>query len=315
MDTFSVARAVVGGKAMFGVNSAAGKGYSQTHDGAVVKAMRGYLHSRYGPRNGSSHYSGRRAQDALCHAEFTVLFRLARVLGGSLRGQKIDMLVERALSSHCKYLLPIVALEMGNPEIILNGPLDDVFVVHDGKPLDPESPTGRSHRFGRLRGAGWPALDSLSHLFLADYNLRWSYEGYNDSWELDIRGLQGTASLPPFGYLGNSGKATQIEAHLSMEGHPLLGVLMEYTRFGGGLDECYYSRGKPTLSNPHFRTLHSDLRPAELYIPFSDAWPAVKEFMETDGELPKCIPWITSNDLPDNTFPVPHDPNIVAIND
>ncbi len=29
----------------------------------------------------------------------------------------------------------------------------------------------------------------------------------------------------------------------------------------------------------------------------------VREFMETDGALPKCIAWIANRDLPPNTFP------------
>jgi hypothetical protein len=33
---------------------------------------------------------------------------------------------------------------------------------------------------------------------------------------------------------------------------------------------------------------------------------AVKEFIETDGALPKSIEWIANRDLPPNTFPEPH---------
>jgi hypothetical protein len=32
---------------------------------------------------------------------------------------------------------------------------------------------------------------------------------------------------------------------------------------------------------------------------------AVKEFIETDGELSKSIEWIANKDLPPNTFPEP----------
>jgi hypothetical protein len=31
----------------------------------------------------------------------------------------------------------------------------------------------------------------------------------------------------------------------------------------------------------------------------------VKEFIETDGQLPKCIEWVADNDLPPGTFPDP----------
>jgi hypothetical protein len=45
-----------------------------------------------------------------------------------------------------------------------------------------------------------------------------------------------------------------------------------------------------------------------LFIPFPVAWKAVKEFMETDGELPRSIEWIATGDLPAQTFPEPWPP-------
>lgn len=53
------------------------------------------------------------------------------------------------------------------------------------------------------------------------------------------------------------------------------------------------------------RTLHDDPMPVGLFIPFDQAWLAVKEFMETEGNLPTGIDWVSSNDIPDNTFPDP----------
>lgn len=45
--------------------------------------------------------------------------------------------------------------------------------------------------------------------------------------------------------------------------------------------------------------------PVDLYAPFELAWQAVKEFIETDGALPKRIAWISGRDLPKDTFPDP----------
>ncbi|MNC98194.1 hypothetical protein D3C83_160840 [compost metagenome] len=59
--------------------------------------------------------------------------------------------------------------------------------------------------------------------------------------------------------------------------------------------------------------MQGDLRPIGLFIPFPVAWKAVKEFMETDGQLPKSIEWVANRDLPTNTFPDPNE--AVAIND
>ena len=169
--------------------------------------------------------------------------------------------------------------------------------------------------FCDLKGRYWPTLSELSPYFLTQKgNERW-YSGGNDSWGLEIAGLYGTVDLPVYGRTGPAGIGSRVEAHLSMWGSPDYGALLYYHRYGGGYADHYYSAGDLSRLSVWVRTRHSDLNPVGLYIPFRDAWPAVKEFMETDGELPKCIPWITSNDLPDNTFPVPHDPNIIAIND
>ena len=44
-------------------------------------------------------------------------------------------------------------------------------------------------------------------------------------------------------------------------------------------------------------------------MPFPNAWKAVKEFIETDGELPKSIEWIASSDLPPEAYPDPPRPS------
>nr|WP_292612931.1 Imm1 family immunity protein [Nitrobacter sp. 62-13] len=40
-------------------------------------------------------------------------------------------------------------------------------------------------------------------------------------------------------------------------------------------------------------------------MPFPVAWKAVKEFIETDGELPTSIEWVANSDLSPETFPDP----------
>ena len=51
--------------------------------------------------------------------------------------------------------------------------------------------------------------------------------------------------------------------------------------------------------------MHDTVLPVGLFIPFKKAWIAVKEFIETDGKLPRSIEWIANRDLPPNTFPDP----------
>ncbi len=103
-----------------------------------------------------------------------------------------------------------------------------------------------------------------------------------------------------------------------MCGNPDFGVLLYYRKYGGGYADHHYSLGDLSMLNVWVRTKHSDLNPVGLYIPFRDAWPAVQEFMDTDGELPKCIKWINGSDLPSNAFPDRSNlsfNNLKAIND
>jgi hypothetical protein len=45
---------------------------------------------------------------------------------------------------------------------------------------------------------------------------------------------------------------------------------------------------------------------AGLFVSFADAFRVVKEFMETDGELPTCIEWGPGVDFPDEAFLPPN---------
>ena len=72
------------------------------------------------------------------------------------------------------------------------------------------------------------------------------------------------------------------------------------------------STGRPSLPRADLRrlrecvrNLHNTPLPVGLFIPFESAFEAVKEFIETDGALPKSIEWIANKDLPPNTFPDP----------
>jgi Immunity protein Imm1 len=51
------------------------------------------------------------------------------------------------------------------------------------------------------------------------------------------------------------------------------------------------------------KNAYDDLVPISLFIPFEKAWPAVKEFIETDGALPRSIEWIGDRDLPQGIWP------------
>ena len=90
-----------------------------------------------------------------------------------------------------------------------------------------------------------------------------------------------------------------------MWGNPEHGVLLIYSKWGGGIKEIYSSKGDLARLGEQVRTMHDTVLPVGLFIPFKKAWIAVKEFIETDGKLPRSIEWIANRDLPPNTFPDP----------
>jgi len=149
--------------------------------------------------------------------------------------------------------------------------------------------------FDVFDGPGWPAPTELRRYFLAPPGRRWTFDSGNDSWGLSMRGLDGTEDL-------STGRG-RIDLDLTMLGNPDHGVLLHYDRTGGARRVSYYSRGDLRRLREWVLTLHGDLMPIGLYIPFETAWIAVKEFMETDGALPKSIPWIAGDDIPGDAFP------------
>lgn len=153
--------------------------------------------------------------------------------------------------------------------------------------------------FDSFWGSFWPATDELAPYFRAKpAGSGWFHGTGNDSAGLNLEGVAGTEHLPP-----GRGRA---DISLSMWGNPELGVLLQYARYGGGVArQDWFSKGDLRKIRQWVRSLHGDPLPVGLFIPFDQAWLAVKEFMETEGQLPTSIEWASSDDLPDNTFPDP----------
>lgn len=152
--------------------------------------------------------------------------------------------------------------------------------------------------FDRYWGDYWPATQQLKPYFLASPGKAWFDTGGNDTASIRLEGIQRTEHLR----LGFGRK----DIHLYMWGNPELGVLLQFSRLGGGVPrQDWFSKGDLGKLRHWVRSLHGDPLPVGLFIPFDQAWLAVKEFMETEGQLPTSIEWVSSDDLPDNTFPDP----------
>ncbi len=155
----------------------------------------------------------------------------------------------------------------------------------------------KTAHFASRRFDHWPRPDEIEHYFLGPPGRRWFFETRNDTAEFGGDGVDNTDHLPP-------GKG-RTYVRLSLVGHPALGVLLSWSKWNSreGLD--YHSKGDLSrLREPVF-SLHGDALSAGLFIPFDRAWRAVKEFLETDGQLPKSIEWVDDRDFPPDTFPDP----------
>lgn len=146
----------------------------------------------------------------------------------------------------------------------------------------------------------WPNPEELKPFFFAPPGKQWFDYGGNDSALISCQGLEGTEHLQ----VGRG----RIDADLLMWGNPSLGVMLIYTRLGGDNPIGFTSKGDLARLREYTRTSHGDLRPIGLFIPFEQAWLAVKKFMETEGEFPDNIAWISNKDLPPDIYPDPHDP-------
>jgi len=152
--------------------------------------------------------------------------------------------------------------------------------------------------FDVFERSGWPEPGQLAPFFLAPKGNEWSYHGGNDSWGLDGQGLYGTENLA---------RADRVNVHLYMIGNPVHGVYLQYDKWDGRTKkkESYVCKGDLGRLREFVRSLHGTPLSVGLFIPFAEAWNAIREFIETDGELPKSIEWVASRDLPAEAFPDP----------
>jgi hypothetical protein len=155
----------------------------------------------------------------------------------------------------------------------------------------------KSSYFASRPSFEWPSLEELEPYFLGPPGHRWFFETGNDSGGFSLIGADGTGHLA-----ANGGR---IDIDLDMWGNPDLGVLLIYSKWGGGHKETFSSKGDLSRLREWVRSSHDTPLPVGLFVPFETAWKAVKEFIATNGELPKSIEWVANRDLPPNTFPDP----------
>jgi hypothetical protein len=93
--------------------------------------LRDILVEKY-PGEFPAEHVGRMPNDALFHAETTVLLRAAREKGGTLPGRTLTVHVDDHLCNNCEAVLPYVGLELGNPTVTFVDPNGSTKTMRDG---------------------------------------------------------------------------------------------------------------------------------------------------------------------------------------
>ncbi len=125
-DTVAVAE--LDGKPVFGTNSEA-----LTYTSADRIAAQRHVDVMVGkyPETMSAGNLGGIPNNALYHAESTILLRAARENGGTLAGRMLEVHVDRQLCFSCRAALPKLGFELGNPTVTFFTP-SHIYVMREG---------------------------------------------------------------------------------------------------------------------------------------------------------------------------------------
>jgi hypothetical protein len=129
----TVAYTEVGGASFLGVNSTAA-GYTDADRDAAMR-LRDVLLEKY-PEAIRSENLGWKPNDALFHAEATILLRAASANGGILNGRTIEIHVDRPMCPSCSIVLPYVSRELGYPTVTFVGPTGVRQTLRNGRWID-----------------------------------------------------------------------------------------------------------------------------------------------------------------------------------
>jgi hypothetical protein len=125
----AVAVTTIDGKDIFGANSRS-RAYT-SDDFAAARKLRDTLVRKY-PKKLSDENLGKMPNNALFHAETTVLLRAAERAGGTLAGRTLTIYGDTDTCNNCEIVLPYVGLELGNPTVTFVNPDGTTRTMRDG---------------------------------------------------------------------------------------------------------------------------------------------------------------------------------------
>jgi hypothetical protein len=114
-DKGTVAAGEIDGRLYFGINEDA-PGYTDADWNRATQA-RNDLITKY-PKTMKTDNIGQMPNDALFHAESTILLRAAKDNGGSLANRSIEIYVDREVCDSCGKVLTKLGVELGDPYVV-----------------------------------------------------------------------------------------------------------------------------------------------------------------------------------------------------
>lgn len=120
-------------RSVFGVNSRAPT-YTSSDRASANRAV-DVLIAKH-PNQMNTRNIGGMPNNAVYHAEATLLLRAARANGGSLSGRHIVVHTDRTMCSSCKEVLPLLNRELGNPTVTFVSPTGVRRTIRNGNWID-----------------------------------------------------------------------------------------------------------------------------------------------------------------------------------
>lgn len=148
-------------------------------------------------------------------------------------------------------------------------------------------------------GNGWPDISAVEQGLADPEKLAQLLAKGRDGGCFSIEWIYDKSdSTPQFGTVG---------AVLYMHMNTDHGIKLQYSGWDRrtGNRETYHSKGDLMRLKQFVRSFHGTPLSIGLFVPFEKGRKAIKEFLQTDGELPRSVDWISDDDLPSEVFPIP----------
>jgi Immunity protein Imm1 len=146
----------------------------------------------------------------------------------------------------------------------------------------------------------WPQIQSLNEYFkpwLGTTPWKFKTQNLDDAW---------------FWICQKDAEHFEVRTELRLIGLPGYGVYISYWQSGAKSgDVNLYAKGDIARAKDCAANRRGDVFSLALLVPFSAAYSALAEFLETDGALPGCIEWMEPSEV-SYAFPPGYTPDFVA---